>query len=194
MSASIYYKEFLKDRRRDPPDIVFRNIHSLKERYNINYLDYVLFRFNIIVQTDFSNHEHEAIPGFSTSISGNMQIYPTTFTEHKQTMTLNNRINDNDTFTITPPPPGFPYGRMIYCTDTILDNVVANIEEKLTVDCVKHCGNSVLTFNFQPFDTTTNYECQDLKLIYSINVELLNTGKIPLESISTRNFDFNING
>jgi hypothetical protein len=187
--ASIYYAALLKERRPNPPEIVFRNVHCYKENYNVDYLDYALFRFNIIVQTNKSNYESDGITGFSVSCSGNMQIYPTTFTATSQFLTLNNRIDNIDTFTIDS-PEDFPYGRMIYCTDTILDNAVANIENKLTVECVKQTGNAVLKFNFAPFDTDENNQ---ESLIYSINVELLNAGKIPVHLISTKKFQNDIN-
>jgi hypothetical protein len=188
--ASVYYTALLKNRYPTPPEVVFRNVHCYKENYNVDYLDYALFRFNIIVQTNKSNTIEDGLAGFSLSCSGNMQIYPTTFTSTPQFLTLNNRIDDIDTFTIDV-PDRFPYGRMIYCTDTILDNAVANIEDKLTVECLKHCGNAVLKFNFSPFDDTdpNNQE----SLIYSINVELLNAGKIPMHLISSKNFHIDIN-
>ena len=188
MSASIYYTTLFKDRLSTPPEITFRNVTTYKEKYGVDYLDYVLVRFNIIVQTNKSNYEHEGITGFSLSCCGNMQIYPTTFTSTSNFLTLNNRIDNIDTFTIDKPDV-FPYGRMIYCTDTILDNPTANIEQKLTVECKKSSGNAVLKFNFSPFDINNDNE----SLNYSINVEILNNGKIPPHLISTKYFHIDIN-
>lgn len=185
--ASIYYTALFKNRLHTPPEIIFRNVTTYKEHYGVDYLDYVLVRFNILVQTNKSNYDNDGNSGFSVSCCGNMQIYPTTFTSTSTFLTLNNRIDNIDTFTID--SPEFPNGRMIYCTDTILDNAIANIEQKLTVECKKNSGNAVLKFNFAPFDVTDDQN----SLIYSINVEILNNGKIPPHLISTKHFQIDIN-
>ena len=47
---AIYYNCPAKERYATPPEIVFRNSHCYKDSNSVEYYDYALFRFNIIVQ------------------------------------------------------------------------------------------------------------------------------------------------
>jgi hypothetical protein len=193
--ASIYYTLSAKTRRELSPEIVFKNSHCYE---NIAYYDYALFRINIVVQTAKKNNE-DTEPNFSMSCSGNMQIYPSTFSTNKRTLYLNNSyfkdgtgIVNNDIYTIDEETL-FPTGRNIYFTDTILDNITNEVMTSLTIECVKSHGNSIVKFNFAPYDADIESSVNDsLMLIYSINIELLNNGKFPVHLISTNNFQTNI--
>ena len=194
---AIYYTCASKKRYDHPPEIVFRNSHSYKDTNHVENYDYVLFRFNIVVQTAKNNNE-SSMPNFARSCSGNMQIYPTTFSATKTTLYLDNSylkantIISNDAYTINEPTL-FPNGRNIYFTDSILDSITDEIKNKLTIECQKLHGNSIVKFNFAPYDPDLDSEVNDnLSIIYSINVELLNNGKIPVHLISTNNFQTNI--
>jgi len=178
MSASIYYTVAYTEKYCEPPEIKFSNVSTYNDNYKVDILDYVLIRFNIIVQTGQPNNENNGVPGFSASFCGNMQIYPTTFTKTPMRLTLDNRVDLNDVF--------YP-GRMIYCTDTILD-VSPPLTPKLKIKCEKKNNNAILTFDFDKYDED---DTEDNLLIYSINIEILNTGKIPEHCITTSNFHNN---
>ena len=193
---AIYYTCASKKRYDHPPEIVFRNSHSYKDTNHVENYDYVLFRFNIVVQTAKNNNE-SSMPNFARSCSGNMQIYPTSFTQDKKTLLLDNsylkngNIINNDAYTID--DEIFPNGRNIYFTDSILDGITSQVKNTLTIECQKIHGNSVVKFNFAPYDSDfDNGDNDELLLIYSINVELINNGKIPVHLISTNNFQTNI--
>jgi len=193
--ASIYYTLSAKTRRELSPEIVFKNSHCYE---NVAYFDYALFRLNIIVQTAKKNNDGTE-PNFSMSCSGNMQIYPTTFLTEKRVLYLNNSyfkdgfgVINNDVYTIDEETL-FPTGRNIYFTDTILDNITNEVMSSLTIECVKSHGNSIVKFNFEPYESDLESSVNDsLLLIYSINVELINNGKFPVHLISTNNFQTNI--
>ena len=193
--ASIYYTLSAKTRRELSPEIVFKNSHCYE---NTAYFDYALFRLNIVVQTAKKNNDGTE-PNFSMSCSGNMQIYPTTFLTDKRVLYLNNSyfkdgfgVINNDIYTIDEETL-FPTGRNIYFTDTILDNITNEVMASLTIECVKSHGNSIVKFNFAPYDSDIESSVNDsLLLIYSINVELINNGKFPVHLISTNNFQTNI--
>ena len=207
--ASIYYTLSAKTRRELSPEIVFKNSHCYD---NIAYFDYALFRLNIVVQTAKKNNDGTE-PNFSMSCSGNMQIYPTTFSTNtttcstntptgstnKRILYLNNSyfkdgsgIINNDLYTIDEETL-FPNGRNIYFTDTILDNITSEVMTSLTIECVKSHGNSIVKFNFAPYESDLESSVNDsLMLIYSINIELINNGKFPVHLISTNNFQTNI--
>jgi hypothetical protein len=194
---AIYYTVPAKNRYDTPPEIVFKNSHCYPTSNTVAYYDYALIRFNIVVQTAIENND-PSTPNFARSCSGNMQIYPTTFSADKTTLLLDNSylkngvIISNDAYTINEPTL-FPNGRNIYFTDSILDSITDEIKNKLTIECQKTHGNSVVKFNFAPYDTNLDSEVNDnLSIIYSINVELLNNGKIPVHLISTNNFQTNI--
>jgi len=101
----------------------------------------------------------------SNCCMGNMLIYPSKFDQTKQ-FTLDNNINGNTNFDAS--------GRMIYCTDIVYNN-------PLQVTCFKRGDKSVVAFDFGVAQVNT---------IYSINIELLNSGKIDL--ISSNYFQQNI--
>jgi len=194
---AVYYTVPAKNRYTTPPEIVFRNSHCYPETNTVAYYDYVLFRFNIVVQTAKENDD-PSTPNFARSCSGNMQIYPTTFNTEKRTLLLDNSyfngstITNNGNYTINEPVL-FPNGRNIYFTDSILDSITDEIKNSLTIECQKTHGNSVVKFNFAPYDPNLDSEVNDnLSLIYTINLELLNNGKIPVHLISTNNFQTNI--
>ena len=190
MSATDYftYGATIK-RTKLPPEIKFRNVNTYSENYGIKYYDYALFRFNIVVQTANLNNEpiqnsNDEIKNFSNCCTGNMQIYPTAF-HGTQKFTLDNFIDGSDTYEINNNDI-CPHGRMIYCTDTIFND----IQETLLIKCSYSNGNATLSFDFDPYTDDTDY--YQLQLIYTINIELLNSGKIPMHCISTNNFQINI--
>jgi len=193
--ASIYYTCCSTNQYGTPAEIVFRNSNYYKENNSVEDYDYALFRFNIIAQTAKRNND-PAEPNFSRSCSGNMQIYPTTFSTTNRILYLNNsyfdgtEIVNNDVYTIT--DPHFPNGRNIYFTDSILDNITNEFLNSLTIECQKINGSSYIRFNFAPYDPNMDNCPAELLIIYSINIELLNNGKIPIHLISTNNFQINI--
>ena len=189
MSASTYYICGATAKNYPSPEIKFRNSNTLLENNSVEYDDYALFRFNIIVQTAHFNNEpiensSDTMQNFSLSCTGNMQVYPTAFYgTHK--FTLDNVIEGSDLYQITDVSYA-PFGRMFYCTDTIFNN----LQNTLLMKCNYSNGNSTLTFDFDPY--TIDDEYVGLNLIYSINIELLNSGKIPHHSICTNHFQTNI--
>jgi len=169
------------------PTIVFKNVST-----NVQNYDFSLFRYSIFVQTAYNNNT--AIPDNSANITnfsrccmGQLQIYPVAFNGALSThpFSITNDISGNTNYQI---PSGLEYapnGRLFYSSGFIHSGLV-NI---LTLNCSYLNNESKLLFNFNKI--TETQLTPNINVIYSIQVELLNSGKIPITSISTENFDIN---
>ena len=150
------------------PAIVFRNINQLSM---MDYYDYVLFRYNIII----ADHFEDSI--VYRYISGLLQIYPKAFngittTCGTQRFSFSNELSDSNSSYQNTVSHGH-YGRMFYLQQTkdFGSNIYVHISKS---GC----------FEFE----LTRVDNQRA----SINVELINAGKLTYEAITTKYFDINI--
>jgi len=149
------------------PAIVFRNINQLSM---MDYYDFVLFRYNIIIADQF---EDRIVYRY---ISGLLQIYPKAFTGvmttcGSQRFGFNNEIDSNSSYQNV--VSHGHYGRMFYLQQT----------KDFGSDIHVHISKSGC-FEFE----LTRAENQRA----SINIELINPGKLTYEAITTKYFDINI--
>jgi len=156
------------------PTIIFKYLENLP----INYWDFVLFRFNIYIRdrsTIVVNQVEKFVYNYR-SISGLLQIYPKAFLGVRSTCgryntVFSNFINDDQTYEIKNNSHGF-YGRMFYLIAKDFDS---NISVQINSD---GCFQFLLNENENRHVT--------------MNIELLNVGKISYEAITTKYFDINI--
>ena len=169
--ARIYYSLSTHQTPTLIPTIVFKNVDTYT---NVNAYDFSLFRYSIFVQTAYNNNtsiptNSANISNFSRCFIGQLQIYPVAFNGCLDThpFSITNEIGGNTNYQI---PSNLNYasnGRPFY----------SNNESKFF-------------FNFNKFTQEPNDI--DIKIIYSIQIELLNPGKIPKTSITTEHFDINL--
>ena len=184
----------------NPPSIIFDNIDSCLN--TIEYYDYSLFRFSINVQTARKNNEVISITpnnnintvnNFSKYCIGQLQVYPKSFINptnqsniNNYMFLINNEINETTNYQITPNVEYAPNGRLFYSS-----NVMSiDMNHYISINCKYENNKSILSFLFNNYNTNTPTET--LNFIYSIQVELLNPGKLSKNIINTINFDNNI--
>jgi hypothetical protein len=186
--AHIYYTLPTHQTKSPVPTITFSNVSTYT---GMNAYDYALFRYSIFVQTAHNNNVPIAtnsanIVNFSKCAVGQIQIYPTAFvTDSSHSFLLTNEIEGNTNYQI---PSGLDYapnGRLFY-TSGIINQGLTNI---LQLDCSNNNNESKLLFNFSKM---TDELTPQINIIYSIEIELLNPGKVPINLIKTENFDVNI--
>ena len=133
--------------------------------YNdLELYDYVLFKFSAYLQNAENNNEI----GIIAYVTGNIQIYPKAF-EETITFPFNNIINENSNYQVVS-----NYNRMFYIHNMTNVNSAADALS-ITVD------SSTGDFIFNIITT----------MIVHFQIELQNNGKVPIECISSKNFDIN---
>ena len=176
MSAYIYYTI--------PANTTYMNVPCIKfmNTSNLTSADYVLFRYSVIVQTAQPNNvpipEGEIMDNFSKCCVGNLQVFPAAFFgSPSPQFSLTNEVNGKNNYQVDSINP-----RIFYFTGSIYRDVSAF----LTMSCTDY-PIPTLFFNFDRCSTTSSFN-----LIYSIQLELLNPGKLSIDSIFTNNFTVNI--
>ena len=187
--AHIYYSVSTHETPTLIPAIVFKNVSTYT---NVETYDFSLFRYSIFVQTAYNNNtpipdNSGNISNFSRCCMGQLQIYPVAFNGCLDThpFSITNDISGNTNYQI---PSGLEYapnGRMFYSSGFIN----AGLTNIISLNCSYLNNESRLLFNFNRI--TEEPLIPDIKLIYSIQIELVNSGKIPKTSITTENFDIN---
>ena len=174
------------------PTIVFKNNNN--QVTNLESYDYSLFKFSIFVQTAHVNNTTNAdISNFSKCCIGQLQIYPkaflsTTTPESDHAFLLTNEINGNTNYQIDSSLSFVPNGRMFYSSNYIN----AGLSELLTIKCNYDASNNYLfMFDFKEFNDTLTSPIT-VPIIYTIQVELLNPGKLNKNDIYTKNFTDNL--
>ena len=174
------------------PTIVFKNNNS--QVTNLESYDYSLFKFSIFVQTAHENNTtNEDIPNFSKCCIGQLQIYPKAFlsvanTYSNNAFLLTNEINGNTNYQIENNLLIAPNGRMFYSSNYMN----SGLSELLTIKCNYDASNNYnFQFDFKKFNDTLTSPIS-APIIYAIQVELLNPGKLNTTDIYTKNFTNNI--
>jgi hypothetical protein len=187
--AHIYYTLRADQKKTPIPTISFTNINTYA---NMDSYDYALFRYSIFVQTAHNNNEpvptnSAGITNFSKYSIGQIQIYPTAFEncDSSHAFLLTNEIEGNTNYQIQSGLNYAPNGRLFYTTG-IINQGLTNI---LQLRCSNSNNESKLLFDFSKMTEQLDTE---INIIYSIEIELLNPGKVPVNSIKTENFDVNI--
>jgi hypothetical protein len=188
--AHVYYSLSANETQTLIPAIVFKNVDTYT---NVQAYDFSLFRYNIFVQTAYNNNSTipsnlSNISNFSKCCIGQLQIYPFAFigaAVDTHPFLLTNEIDGNTNYQISSGLAYAPNGRLFYSSGIINAGLI-NI---LTLNCSYSNNESKLLFNFNKL--TEEQLDPDIKLIFSIQIELLNPGKIPKDSITTENFDLN---
>jgi hypothetical protein len=188
-TANIYYTLNSNQTRANIPSIIFKN--NTNQVNNLEYFDYSLFRFSIFVQTAHENNVTNTItPNFSKCCIGQIQIYPKAFLPSTSNISntpylLTNEINGNTNYQIASNLEIAPNGRMFYSSNYMN----TGLAEILTIKCNYNAtdNNYVFKFEFNKFNNSI-----EIPIIYSIQVELLNPGKLNKSDIKTINFTNNI--
>jgi hypothetical protein len=186
--AYIYYTLPTDQTYTPIPSITFENVSS----YTMNTYDYALFRYSIFVQTAHDNNvpiptNAATIQNFSKCAVGQIQIYPTAFvTDSSHSFLITNEIEGDTNYQIASGLNYAPNGRLFYTSGIINQGLT----EILTLNCSNLNNESKLLFNFSKI--TVEPIDPEINIIYSINIELLNPGKVPINLIKTENFDVNI--
>ena len=171
------------------PSIVFDNSNSTLD--TIEYFDYSLFRISIMLQTAYNNNQNNVVP-ISKYCIGQIQIYPKAFKDSTNQTTinehiflLNNEIEGSTNYKINENINYVPNGRLFYSSFIMSANMLHYIK----INCKYTNNKSVLSFIFDTEYINLN---QSSTFIYSIQVELLNPGKLNKNLIKTINFNDNI--
>lgn len=191
-TAYIYYTLDTDEIRTLIPSIVFKNNNS--QVSNLETYDYSLFKFSIFVQTAYENNTtNPTITNFSKCCIGQLQIYPKAFLSisnqnSNNLFLLTNEINGNTNYQIESNLSIAPNGRMFYSSNYMN----SGLSELLTIKCNYDASNNYnFMFAFKKFNDTLS-EPINTSMIYTIQVELLNPGKLDKTDISTKNFTNNI--
>jgi hypothetical protein len=186
--AHIYYTLRADQKKTPIPTITFTNVNTYT---GMNAYDYALFRYSIFVQTAHNNNapvptNSAGITHFSKCSIGQIQIYPTAFViDSSHEFLLTNEIEGNTNYQIQSGLNYAPNGRLFYTTG-VINQGLTNI---LQLRCSNSNNESKLLFDFSKMTEQLDTE---INIIYSIEIELLNPGKAPVNSIKTENFDVNI--
>jgi hypothetical protein len=188
-TANIYYTLNSNETLANVPAIIFKN--NTNQVNNLEYFDYSLFRFSIFVQTAHNNNTTNAsVPNFSKCCIGQIQIYPKAFLPSTSNTSntpylLTNEINGNTNYQIANGLDIAPNGRMFYSSNYMN----TGLAELLTIKCNYNATDNkyVFKFDFNKFNNSVT-----IPIIYSIQVELLNPGKLQKTDISTINFTNNL--
>ena len=130
---------------------------------DLEVYDYVLFKFSLYLQTEETNIEN----GVNAYVTGMLKIYPKAF--YNDDLSFNNIINGNSNYEVDS-----PNGRMFYIQNFKNVNSAANA---LTISVNATTGD--FAFNI------------DTLMIANLQLELYNNGKLPIQYISSKNFDIN---
>lgn len=188
-TANIYYTLNSNQILQNIPSIIFKN--NTNQVSNLEYYDYALFRFSVFVQTAHNNNIiNTTVPNFSKCCIGQIQIYPKAFLPSTNTTSntpylLTNEINGNTNYQIEDGLDIAPNGRMFYSSNYMN----TGLSELLTIKCNYNETNNNYVFKFEFNKFNNNFT---IPIIYSIQVELLNPGKLNKSDISTINFTNNI--
>jgi hypothetical protein len=171
------------------PSIIFDN--SNQNINTLEYFDYSLFRVSIMIQSAYNNNQNNVTP-ISKYCIGQIQIYPKAFidisnqaTINQHNFLLNNEIEGSTNYKINENINYAPNGRLFYSSFVMS----ANILEYVIINCKYQNNKSILSFLFN----TDNINLDESStFIYSIQVELLNPGKLNKTIIKTINFNDNI--
>ena len=171
------------------PSIVFDNSNNTLD--TLEYFDYSLFRISIMIQTAYNNNQNNVLP-ISKYCIGQIQIYPKAFkdltnqtTINEHIFLLNNEIEGSTNYKINENINYAPNGRLFYSSFVMS----ANILEYVIINCKYQNNKSILSFLFN----TDNINLDESStFIYSIQVELLNPGKLNKTIIKNINFNDNI--
>lgn len=190
--AYIYYTLNTNETLNLIPSIVFKNNNN--QVTNLELYDYSLFKFSIFVQTAHVNNTiNEDISNFSKCCIGQLQIYPKAFlssavTESNTPFLLTNEINGNTNYQIDSNLSFVPNGRMFYSSNYMN----SGLSELLTIKCNYDASNNyIFQFDFKQFNDTLTSPIT-VPIIYAIQVELLNPGKLNKTDIYTKNFTNNL--
>jgi hypothetical protein len=191
-NAYIYYTLNSNDKLTLIPSIVFKNNNN--QITNLQTYDYSLFKFSIFVQSAYNNNEtNEEIPNFSKCCIGQLQIYPKAFLSNANSNSTNaflltNEINGNTNYQIENNLDVAPNGRLFYSSNYMN----SGLSDLLTIKCNYDASNNYnFNFDFKKFNDTLTSPI-NTSMIYSIQVELLNPGKLNKNDIYTKNFTNNI--
>jgi len=190
--AYIYYTLNTNETLNVLPSIVFKNNNN--QVTNLETYDYSLFKFSIFVQTAYENNiTNPTISNFSKCCIGQLQIYPKAFLsneviESNTPFLLTNEINGNTNYQIESSLSFVPNGRMFYSSNYMN----SGLSELLTIKCNYDASNNYnFQFNFKQFNDTLPSPVT-VPIIYAIQVELLNPGKLNKTDIYTKNFTNNL--
>jgi len=125
--------------------------------------DYVLFKFSLYLQSAETNIEN----GENAYVRGMLKIYPKAFIDISN-VAFNNIVNGNSNYEIDA-----SNGRMFYI------NRMKNVNSAASVITL-----TINSTGFFIFNITT-------PMIANLQIELLNNGKLPMQYISSQNFDNN---
>ena len=191
-NAYIYYTLNSNDKLTLIPSIVFKNNNN--QITNLQTYDYSLFKFSIFVQSAYNNNEtNEEITNFSKCCIGQLQIYPKAFLSNANSNSTNaflltNEINGNTNYQIENNLDVAPNGRLFYSSNYMN----SGLSDLLTIKCNYDASNNYnFNFDFKKFNDTLISPI-NTSMIYSIQVELLNPGKLNKNDIYTKNFTNNI--
>lgn len=125
--------------------------------------DYILFKFSLYLQTAETNIEN----GINAYTTGMIKIYPKAFVG-TPTFPFNNIINGNSNYEIDA-----SFSRMFYIHN------MKNVNSAADVLSITINATGDFTFNI------------DTPMIANFQIELQNNGKLPIQYISSNNFDIN---
>lgn len=137
---------------------------------NLNAYDYILFKVSLFIQSATTNIDDNAI---NANVNAYLQVYPKAFPNNGTlTFPFNNVIEGNSNYEIDTSAI-LPYGRIFYLLNLTSVNNASNY---ITI---KYTNNNVV------FEITPNTN------IINFQIELHNNGELPIQYISSTNFDIN---
>jgi hypothetical protein len=130
---------------------------------NLEAYDYVLFKVGLYLQTAETNIEN----GVNAYVTGIVKIYPKAF--YNSDLSFNNTINGSSNYEIDS-----PNGRMFY------------------IHRLKNVNSAASALSISVNATTGDFAFNiDTPMIANLQIELQNNGKLPIQYISSKNFDIN---
>ena len=148
------------------PTLTFTNYTSLQT------YDYVLFKVSLFIQSASINNpiNDDVTNAYLTSY---IQIYPNAFPSNGDlSFNFNNLIDGNGNYEINDSAI-LPHGRIFYLLNLVSVNNASNY---ITI----HNTNNNFVFEINPNTNIINFQ-----------IELQNNGKLPMQYISSTNFDIN---
>jgi hypothetical protein len=172
------------------PYIKFSDMNTYSSTYNMNYYDNVTFvyEFTIINGTpNTSGTDPYGVMTFNNHISGTLQLFPTAFvTSPSNYFYLNGGMgsstNNINNYAMSNSDTYAPNGRPLWTNNLVNSNNVVSV---LPVTTYNDGTNAFIYFSFPKINWNNNTQ-----VIYDLNITLVNGGKLPLNKISTG--DFNI--
>jgi len=140
---------------------------------NLQPYDYILFKISLFIQTATTNIED----GANAYVNAYVQIYPKAFpNDGIITFPFNNLIDDNSNYEISNSLI-LPYGRIFYLSNVVSVNNASNY-----ITIKNNNNNFIFEINPNLYNITSTINFQ---------IELQNNGKLPIQYISSNNFDIN---